>query len=175
MQYPRLLMATQTRPRCRWAEGDRILSAFHDDEWGERPMREREYFERLVLEMFQAGVATKTVLRKREALREAFGGFEPAAVAAFGEADVERICADTSIPRNRGKVEAAIQAARVFVEVQREHGSFAEFLRRGDETRPYRALQPRLRLFSPTVAEAFFRSVGAIPVQHEPSCWKRSR
>ncbi len=150
------------------------MAAYHDDEWGELPASDRDYFERLVLEMFQAGLAWRTILRKREGFRRAFAGFAPDRVGGFGPDDVARLLADREIVRNRGKIEAAIHAANVFLDIVREHGSFAGFLESAQRegTDPAEILRPRLRFFGPTIAESFFQSVGAQPVQHEPRCWK---
>ncbi len=97
--------------RC-WPTTDPLYIAYHDEEWG-RPVRdERGLYERLCLEGFQSGLAWITILRKREAFRAAFAGFDPDTVARFGERDVERMLGDAGIVRHRGKIEAAIANAR---------------------------------------------------------------
>jgi DNA-3-methyladenine glycosylase I len=97
--------------RC-FGWGDPLYTAYHDEEWG-RPVRdERSVYERLCLEGFQSGLSWLTILRKREAFRRAFAGFDPDAVAAFTEEDVERLLADDSIVRHLGKIEATISNAR---------------------------------------------------------------
>jgi DNA-3-methyladenine glycosylase I len=97
--------------RC-FGDGDPLYERYHDEEWG-RPVRdERGLFEKLSLEAFQSGLSWSTILRKREAFRAAFAGFDPAAVAAFGPADVDRLLADASIVRNRAKIEATVANAR---------------------------------------------------------------
>jgi DNA-3-methyladenine glycosylase I len=97
--------------RC-WPTSDPLYLAYHDEEWG-RPVRDdRLLLERLCLEGFQSGLSWITILRKRPRFREVFRGFEPDAVAHFGEADVERLLADAGIIRHRGKIEAAIANAR---------------------------------------------------------------
>ena len=98
-----------------WGVSTPDYIAYHDEEWG-RPVRgDRLLYERLTLEAFQSGLSWITILRKREAFREAFAGFDPAVVAAFGEADVDRLLADARIVRNRAKVEAAVANARCVV------------------------------------------------------------
>jgi DNA-3-methyladenine glycosylase I len=105
------------RPRCWWAVSAPEYVAYHDDEWG-RPVRDaRGLYERLCLEAFQSGLSWLTILRKREGFRAAFAGFDPAAVAEFGDADVARLMEDASIVRNRAKILAAIQNARATLEV----------------------------------------------------------
>jgi DNA-3-methyladenine glycosylase I len=100
--------------RC-WASSDPAYDAYHDEEWG-RPVRdERGLYERLCLEGFQSGLSWLTILRKREGFRAAFEGFDPDRVARFGERDVERLLADASIVRHRGKIEAAVANARATV------------------------------------------------------------
>src|SRR4029077_10256852 len=97
--------------RC-WETDDPLYLAYHDEEWG-RPVRdERGLYERLCLEGFQSGLSWLTILRKREAFRAAFAGFEPDRVARFGERDIRRLLEDASIVRHRGKIEATIANAR---------------------------------------------------------------
>jgi DNA-3-methyladenine glycosylase I len=99
--------------RCPWALSTPDYVAYHDQEWG-RPVRgDRALYERLTLEAFQSGLAWITILRKREAFRRAFAGFDPAVVADYDERDVERLLQDTGIVRNRRKIEAAVANARV--------------------------------------------------------------
>ena len=105
------------RLRCPWAGSDPLYLAYHDEEWGVRLQGDQALFERLVLEGFQSGLAWITILRKREAFRAAFAGFEPARVAAFGPDDVARLMADAGIVRNRAKIEAAVINARAALEV----------------------------------------------------------
>ncbi len=98
--------------RCAWGASTPDYAVYHDTEWG-RPVRDDNgLFERLTLEAFQSGLSWITILRKRPAFRAAFAGFDIATVAEFGEADVERLLADTGIVRNRAKIEAAIANAR---------------------------------------------------------------
>ncbi|HEX7298122.1 MAG TPA: DNA-3-methyladenine glycosylase I [Solirubrobacteraceae bacterium] len=103
--------------RC-FGDGDPLYEAYHDEEWGFPVTDERGLFERLCLEGFQSGLAWITILRKREAFRAAFAGFEPDAVARFGAADVERLLGDAGIVRNRAKIEATIANARATIDVR---------------------------------------------------------
>ena len=112
--------------RC-FGDGDPLYERYHDQEWG-RPVRdERGLFERMSLEAFQSGLSWLTILRKREAFRAAFAGFEPDAVARFGDDDVERLLGDAGIVRNRAKIEATIANARATVAL-REDGGLPELL-----------------------------------------------
>src|SRR3954467_4855899 len=107
---------TTDRPRCACGDGpDVLLRAYHDTEWGVPVRDERHLFELLVLEGAQAGLSWNTILRKRDGYRAAFAGFEPDVVAAFAEADVERLLADAGIVRNRSKIHAAIDNARATI------------------------------------------------------------
>jgi DNA-3-methyladenine glycosylase I len=95
-----------------WSTTDPLYAAYHDEEWGMPVRDERGLYERLCLEGFQSGLSWLTILRKREAFRAAFAGFDPEAVARLGEADVARLLGDAGIVRHRGKIEAAIANAR---------------------------------------------------------------
>jgi DNA-3-methyladenine glycosylase I len=107
--------------RC-FGDGDPLYEAYHDDEWGRPVTDQRGLFERISLEAFQSGLSWLTILRKRDAFRAAFAGFEPDAIARFDEADVERLLGDAGIVRHRGKIEAAIANARATVAL-REAGT----------------------------------------------------
>ena len=114
--------------RCSWAEGDPLLQAYHDDEWGVPVHDDRRWFEKIVLDGAQAGLSWLTILRKREGYREAFLGFDPAAVARFSERDVERLMNNAGIVRNRAKIKSAIGNARAFLAIQAEARSFDDFI-----------------------------------------------
>jgi DNA-3-methyladenine glycosylase I len=101
--------------RCPWGIEPEEQRRYHDEEWGRPVVDERGVYERLCLEGFQSGLSWLTILRKREAFRSAFAGFDPNAVARFDEADVERLLGDAGIVRHRGKIEAAIANARATV------------------------------------------------------------
>jgi len=109
-------------PRTPWGNGNALLQAYYDEEWGRPVTSETGLYERLTLEAFQSGLSWLTILRKREAFREAFAGFDPEAVAAFGEADVERLMTDAGIVRNRRKVEAALSNAAATLALREDGG-----------------------------------------------------
>ena len=115
-------------PRCWWAGTDPLYIRYHDEEWGRPVTDERGLFERLSLEAFQSGLSWLTILRKREAFRAAFAGFDPDAVAAFGERDVERLLRDAAIVRNRAKIEATIVNARAVVRLRESGEPFADLV-----------------------------------------------
>ena len=118
----------QLKPRCGWCGSDPLYVRYHDEEWGTPLHDDRALFEFLVLEGAQAGLSWLTILKKRDHYRRAFAGFDPQTVAAFTEADVRRLLADSGIVRNRLKVAAAIGNARAVLAIQEEFGSLAEFL-----------------------------------------------
>jgi DNA-3-methyladenine glycosylase I len=114
--------------RCSWCVGDNEYERYHDEEWG-RPVRdERALFEKLCLESFQSGLSWLTILRKRAAFRAAFAGFDPAAVAAFDDADVQRLLADAGIVRNRAKIAATIANARALRVLHDAGGTLSDLL-----------------------------------------------
>jgi DNA-3-methyladenine glycosylase I len=114
--------------RCWWGASDELYRPYHDDEWGRPSADDRRLFEKLSLEGFQSGLSWLTILRKRENFRRAFAGFDPAAVAEFGPADIERLLADAGIVRHRGKITAVITNARLYAELCDEFGSLAAFV-----------------------------------------------
>jgi DNA-3-methyladenine glycosylase I len=112
-----LVTGDDGRARCSWGASTPDYVAYHDDEWG-RPVHDADaLYEKLCLEAFQSGLSWLTILRKRESFRAAFAGFSIAAVAQFGERDVERLMGDAGIVRNRAKIEATIANARAAAEI----------------------------------------------------------
>jgi DNA-3-methyladenine glycosylase I len=116
------------RSRCAWAGSDPLYVAYHDHEWGVPLHDDQRLFEMLVLEGAQAGLSWLTVLRKRDAYRRAFDGFDPGAVARFTPARIERMLQDPGIIRNRQKVESAVNNARCFLTVAEHFGSFDAYV-----------------------------------------------
>jgi DNA-3-methyladenine glycosylase I len=116
------------RPRCRWATSAPEYVAYHDTEWGRPVTDDRGLYERLCLEAFESGLSWLTILRKREAFRSAFAGFEIERVAGFGDRDVERLLGDAGIVRNRAKIDAAIANARAAAELREGGDSLRELI-----------------------------------------------
>ncbi len=185
-----------TPKRCDWVPEDNPLYVdYHDTEWGVPTHDDRELFELLTLEGAQAGLAWITILRKREGYREAFAGFDPAAVARFTPRDVERLMDDAGIVRNRLKIESAVNNAARVLEVQEELGSLAAYLwsfvegtpivgtwlTSADvpaETAESRALSKDLkrrsfRFVGPTVCYAFMQATGLVD-DHALDCFRRT-
>ena len=158
---------------CRMAPGDPLHGPYHDTEYGFPTDDESVLFERLMLEINQAGLSWATILRKRAAFRVAFADFEVDTVAAFGPAETDRLLADPGIIRNRLKVAAAIDNARRLQALRQSHGSFAGWL----EAHHPRSAEAWVKLFRQTfrftggqIVGEFLMSVGYLPGAHEPDC-----
>jgi DNA-3-methyladenine glycosylase I len=181
--------------RCPWPGDDALYTRYHDEEWGVPLHDDRRLFEFLVLEGAQAGLSWLTILRKREAYRRAFDGFEPVRVAAFGPGRIRELLADSGIVRNRLKIGAAVRNAAVVLDLQREHGSFDAYLWRFVDGRP-RVNRPRAMgeipartpesealsrdmtrrgctFFGPTIAYAFMQAVGMVN-DHLVGCFRHA-
>lgn len=115
------------KPRCGWAGEDPLYVAYHDSEWGVPVYDDQRLFEFLILEGAQAGLSWITILRKREAYRKAFAGFDPEKVARFNEKKLAELLQNPGIVRNRLKLASAVKNARAFLAVQEEHGSFSAY------------------------------------------------
>jgi DNA-3-methyladenine glycosylase I len=122
-----LVSGADRRVRCWWAAGTPEYAAYHDDEWGRPVADDRRLFEKICLEGFQAGLSWLTILRKREAFRRAFAGFDPARVSRFTARDVNRLLGDASIVRHRGKIESVVNNAHRAVALRDEFGSLAAY------------------------------------------------
>jgi DNA-3-methyladenine glycosylase I len=179
--------------RCAWAGSDPLMVAYHDDEWGVPERDPRALWEKLVLDGFQAGLAWITVLRKREAFRAAFAGFDPVAVARFGEPDVRRLLADPGIIRSRAKIEATIAGARIWCDMMDRGEDFAAYawsftdgrVLRGDgasipastalSERISKELKRRgFKFVGPTIVYAWMQAVGIVN-DHAAGCFRRDQ
>ncbi len=147
-------MAPEPRVRCGWVTDEPLYIRYHDEEWGRPVHDDRTLFEFLVLEGAQAGLSWLTVLRKREGYRRAFEEFDPGRVARFRPARVEALLRDPGIVRNRAKVTSAVDNARAFLEVQREHGSFDAFAWSFVGGKPIRRHPRTLKDVPPTTPES---------------------
>ena len=179
--------------RCAWAESDPLLCAYHDAEWGVPQYDSRALWELLMLEGFQAGLAWITVLRKRDAFRKAFKGFEPKLVAKFGEPDISRLLGDTGIIRSRAKIEATIAGARIYEEMKRNGEDFSEFVWQLAGGKPIKnktgqvpaktalsedisaVLKKRgFKFVGPVIVYAWMQSSGVVN-DHDPRCFRRNQ
>ncbi|UPT62666.1 MAG: DNA-3-methyladenine glycosylase I [Hyphomonadaceae bacterium JAD_PAG50586_4] len=182
---------SKAKQRCRWPGEDPLYVAYHDEEWGVPQHDSRMLWEMLMLEGFQAGLSWITVLRKREAFRKAFKGFDPAKVARFNEKDIERLLADPGIIRSRAKIEATIAAAKIYLDLQKRGEDFAEFcwsftegkVLKGDgktvptstplSERISKELKKRgFKFVGPTIVYAWMQAVGIVN-DHAAHCFRR--
>jgi DNA-3-methyladenine glycosylase I len=177
--------------RCKWAESDPLLRAYHDEEWGVPEFDGRALWELLMLEGFQAGLAWIIVLRKRDAFRKAFKQFDPAKVARFKEAEIERLMANTGIIRARAKIEATIQGARIFLEMKHAGNDFSKWVwglaggKPIQNTGPVAAESPLSLTMSKELKRRGFKFVGPVIVyawmqaagivnDHSAECFRRN-
>ncbi len=178
------------RVRCPWAQSAPEFPRYHDEEWGWPVADDRRLFEKLSLEAFQSGLSWRTILVKRPAFRAAFADFEMATVAAYGEAEVERLLGDAGIVRHRGKIEAVINNAARALELIEAEGSLAAFAWRYEpdpaalgepqtqSTCPESvALSKELKrrgwkFVGPTTVYAFMQACGMVN-DHASGCWAR--
>jgi DNA-3-methyladenine glycosylase I len=119
---------TITKKRCEWPGNDELMLAYHDNEWGVPVHDDRKHFEFLVLDAFQAGLSWSITLKKRENFRKAFDNFEPAKIARYREARIQRLLNDPGIIRNKLKIRSTVSNAKAFLEIQKEFGSFDKFI-----------------------------------------------
>jgi len=140
--------------RCGWCGDDPLYVAYHDKEWGVPIHDDRKLFEFLVLEGAQAGLSWITILRKRDAYRQAFDGFDPRVVARYDGSKVRSLLHNAGIVRNRQKITAAIANARVFLDVQEQFGSFDAYLWRFRDGKPPKSAWRSLREIPATTREA---------------------
>lgn len=178
------------KPRCFWCGEDPLYVAYHDEEWGVPVRDDRMLFELLILEGAQAGLSWFTVLKKREAYRKAFAGFDPKKVARFGAAQVEINMQNAGLIRHRGKLESVASNAGAFLAIAEEHGSFSNWLWAHVDGKPVVRRSNRLLTTTPlaekiskelrkrgmkfvgaTIIQAYLQATGVYD-DHLPGCWK---
>ena len=160
--------------RC-WTTSDPAYNAYHDEEWGRPVVDERGLYERLCLEGFQSGLAWITILRKREAFRRGFAGFDPERVARFGERDVGRLLGDEGIVRHRGKIEATIANARATLALRDTETPLPELMWEYRDAPDGEELSRRLkkagfRFVGPTTVYSSLEACGIVN-GHIAECW----
>ena len=187
-----LFTAEDGQPRCGWCAATPDYVSYHDREWGFPVADDRRLFEKICLEGFQSGLSWRTILAKRENFRAGFAGFDFAAVARFGDADVTRLLADAGIVRHRGKIEATINNAARAVEMVTREGSLAAFFWRYEispadlavpqtvsTTATSVALSKELKrrgwkFVGPTTVYAFMQAMGLVN-DHAEGCHTRAK
>jgi DNA-3-methyladenine glycosylase I len=158
---------------CFIAPGHPVHGHYHDHEYGFPQRDERELFERLLLEINQAGLSWETILKKREGFRAAYSQFDVDTVAGYGERDVERLLNDAGIIRNRLKVHAAIHNAQVIQQLRASHGSFAAWLdahHPRDKAEWVKLFKKTFRFTGGEITGEFLMSLGYLPGAHSPDC-----
>jgi DNA-3-methyladenine glycosylase I len=176
--------------RCAWADNDPLMRAYHDEEWGVPEHDSRALWEKLMLDGFQAGLSWITILRKRDAFRAAFKGFDPKRVARFTEKDVERLLLDAGIVRSRAKILATIGGARAYLDMQAAGEDFSEFVWSMAGGKPIRATGPvptkttlseqlsvalkkrGFKFVGPVIVYAWLQATGVVN-DHAPDCFRR--
>jgi DNA-3-methyladenine glycosylase I len=177
--------------RCAWAESNELMLAYHDEEWGVPERDSRALWGKLMLDGFQAGLAWITVLRKRDAFREAFAGFDPERVARFGEPEILELLGNAGIIRSRAKIEATIGGAQIFCEMREQGEEFSDLcwsftdgkVLRGDgihfpaktdlSERVSKELKGRgFKFVGPTIVYAWMQAVGIVN-DHAADCFRR--
>lgn len=175
------------RNRCSWVSDDEVYIEYHDHEWGIPTHDDRELFEMLVLESFQAGLSWITILKKRENFKKAFDDFDVEKVAGYDDAKVEELRSNEGIIRHKGKIASAINNAKVFIEIQNEFGSFDEYIWSFTDGKVIKAeyltesdlsgqiskdLKKRgMKFVGPTIIYSYLESIGVID-NHEENCFK---
>ena len=183
--------------RCPWpSNNDPLMLAYHDKEWGKPVHKDQTIFEFLILEAFQAGLSWQIILRKRENFRKAFRGFDPRKVARFSAKDRARLMKDAGIVRNRAKIKAAIENAKLFLGIQKEYGSFSKYMWSWVKGKPivhkirtvkdYPVVIPEAEIWAkdlkkrgfkflgPTVIYAHMQAVGMVN-DHAMHCFRRKQ
>lgn len=185
-------VSSADRTRCAWSQGDPLYEAYHDEEWGVPQRDSRMLWEMLMLEGFQAGLSWITILRKRDAFRAAFAGFDPDRVAAFGGDDVERLMADAGIVRARAKIEATITGARIYCAMRDAGEDFGGYVWSFVDGQPLQGdgmhvsaqtdlsviiskdLKARgFKFVGPTIVYAWMQAIGMVN-DHVATCFRRA-
>jgi DNA-3-methyladenine glycosylase I len=185
----------ETKNRCAWCGTDELYMKYHDEEWGRPVYDDRKLFEFLILETFQAGLSWITILRKRENFRKAFDNFDYKKVAQYDEEKIGELMSDPGIIRNGLKIKAAVSNAKAFMEVQKEFGSFSDYIWKFTGGKPIVNNRKTLKdvppttplaetisadlkkrgfkFVGPTVVYAHMQATGMVD-DHVADCWTRN-
>lgn len=179
---------SKNRKRCFWCGDDPLYTAYHDNEWGMRVQDDCILFEQLILEGAQAGLSWLTILKKRPHYRKAFAQFVPQKVARFKPEKIDELLKNEGLVRHRGKIESAVRNAQVFIDIQKEFGSFRRWLdtqiktiddRRSSLNLPsilskkisHELKRRGMKFVGPTIIHAYLQAIGVYQ-DHLPECWK---
>jgi DNA-3-methyladenine glycosylase I len=194
MPEPAFLLPADAKPRCHWPGQDPLYLAYHDEEWGAPERDDRALFEKLILDGFQAGLSWITILRRREAFRDAFDRFDPEKIARYDANKVEVLMQDSGIIRNRAKIESAVRSAQAWLKIQEDEG-FSNYLwnffdgktiqnayRLPGEIPAQTPLSAKIakdlkqkgfNFCGPTIVYAFCQATGMVN-DHLTDCWRHS-
>jgi DNA-3-methyladenine glycosylase I len=162
------------KTRCKWADSSSEMRKYHDKEYGFRIKDDILYFERLTLEIFQAGLSWQTILKKRPAFRLAFDDFDFRKVAFYKTGKINKLLNDKDIVRNRLKITATIYNANEFINIIDVFGSFDKFLKKqnfGDRELILKLFRKHFKFTGPLIVEEFMMSTGLWKVKHSPDCF----
>ena len=175
------------KKRCSWVTDDEIYIKYHDEEWGIPTYDDKELFEMLVLESFQAGLSWITILKKRENFKKAFDEFDVVKVADYGEDKINELLDNEGIIRHKGKITSAINNAKIFIDIQKEFGSFSnyiwsftdgeiiksEYMTESELSKKIsKDLKKRgMKFVGPTIIYSYLESIGIID-NHEKDCFR---
>lgn len=185
----------ENKTRCAWCEKDELYRKYHDEEWGKPLFDDQKLFEFLILETFQAGVSWHLILKKRENFRKAFLDFDYHQIAHFGDYEVQELMKDAGIIRNTLKIKSAINNAKAFIKIQKEFGSFSNFIWKYVDGQPVvnqfstlseiPAFTPLAEIISKDLKKRGFKFIGPTTMyahmqatgmvnDHVKDCWTRS-
>lgn len=189
-----LIIGDDGRRRCAWCGNDELYKSYHDNEWGLPVFDDRRQFEFVVLESAQAGLSWITILRKREAYREAYADFDPEIIASWGTKEIDLLLTNPGIVKNRRKIESSIGNARVFLEISSRYGTFATWLLRFFDGKPQvnhwdsmeqipvtsaraESISKELKalgfkFFGPVITYSHLQATGIVD-DHLSGCWRR--
>lgn len=162
--------------RCKWCGQDPILIDYHDNEWGNEITDDNMLFERMTLEVFQAGLSWKIILLKRNALRKAFSYFDINKVSKYSTKKIEQLLNNNDIIRNKRKILATIYNAKSIKELQKEHGSFFNFIQNLDLTNnTVKEMKKHFKFMGDETVKCFLIGCGRLPTPHEKQCFLYKR
>ena len=190
------MVKPETLMRCTWPKDNQLMMEYHDKEWGVPVYDDKKLFEFLILEGAQAGLTWQTILNKRENYRKAFSDFNPSKIARYGDEDVKILLANSGIIRNRLKIAATIQNAKMFLSTQKEFGSFDDYiwqfvnnkqiknkfsslkeipaLTKESEAMSKDLLKRGFKFVGPTICYAFMQAVGIVN-DHQTNCFRYNK
>ncbi len=182
-----LIIISMNKNRCSWVTDEEVYIKYHDEEWGIPTYDDKELFEMLVLESFQAGLSWITILKKRENFKEAFDDFNVVKVANYGEDKIEELRNNEGIIRHKGKITSAVNNAKIFIEIQEEFGSFSDYIWSFTDGEIIKAeylteselsekiskdLKKRgMKFVGPTIIYSYLESIGIID-NHQKGCFR---